>query len=359
MNKTFSLYLDLFRFIAAVMVFISHIPGFTGGFLWQLAGLGHEAVVFFFVLSGFVIAFVCFDKQESGLNYTVNRMARIYSVAIPSIVLTVGLYYLGHLLNPSAFKNVDPLLINPFLTIISALTFTNQSWISIKFFSNAPYWSMGYEVLYYAFFGVLFYFKGIYRYLFLALLLAIMGPSIILYLPVWLLGVLSFLAVKRISWPNFIYWFLYLASIVSIIFFIQIQEDINSFFQHIFNEKLYTYLLEPAEKFASDYFLAASVAIHIFASAKVLTQDTFFNDTVAKGIRYLSAHTFSLYLYHMPIMYFIYAIAPIINSPNLIIMSYCIITPLFILLLSTYTENNKQDYKAFFSRLLSKSTSPP
>ena len=64
MNKQLSIYLDLLRFLAAVFVFISHASTFSGGWLWQIAKLGHEAVVFFFILSGFVIAFVCFEKKK-------------------------------------------------------------------------------------------------------------------------------------------------------------------------------------------------------------------------------------------------------------------------------------------------------
>ncbi len=52
MNKQFSIYLDLIRFLAASVVFLSHAPGFSGGWLWQLGGLGHEAVVIFLFYPG-------------------------------------------------------------------------------------------------------------------------------------------------------------------------------------------------------------------------------------------------------------------------------------------------------------------
>jgi peptidoglycan/LPS O-acetylase OafA/YrhL len=94
MNKQFSIYLDLIRFTAALFVFISHVPRFSGSWLWQLTGFGHEAVVIFFVLSGFVISYVVFDKNESPQKYITNRLSRIYSVSIPAILLTVTLYYL-------------------------------------------------------------------------------------------------------------------------------------------------------------------------------------------------------------------------------------------------------------------------
>ncbi len=181
-----------------------------------------------------------------------------------------------------------------------------------------------------------------------------MEPSIILYLPVWLLGVASFIAVKRINWSNYIYCFLYLTSTISIVLVILTQAEINGYFQHIFTMKFYDILLEPAEKFASDYFLAIAVVTHILASSKVFAQRSLFNEASTKVIRYLSEHTFSLYLYHMPIMYFIYAVAPIKDSHILIVFSYCVMTPLIVLLISILTENKKQSYKVFFSLLLSK-----
>ena len=39
--------LDFVRLTAALLVFISHVPDFAGGWLWQFAGMGHEAVVVF------------------------------------------------------------------------------------------------------------------------------------------------------------------------------------------------------------------------------------------------------------------------------------------------------------------------
>ncbi|WP_039989060.1 acyltransferase family protein [Paraglaciecola arctica] len=156
MNNQLSIYLDLMRFIAALAVFASHATGFSGGWFWQFGGMGHEAVVFFFVLSGFVIAFVCIDKKETRSEYIVNRLARIYSVAFPAIILTITLYFAGAELNPAVFDKVGADNSNQILTILTAMTFLNQSWVAWPFFSNLPYWSLGYEVLYYVFLALFF-----------------------------------------------------------------------------------------------------------------------------------------------------------------------------------------------------------
>ncbi len=60
MNRPTSIYLDLIRFCAAAIVFIVHAnyDRFTGGglpLLWRLQDLGNDAVMVFFVLSGYML----------------------------------------------------------------------------------------------------------------------------------------------------------------------------------------------------------------------------------------------------------------------------------------------------------------
>ena len=54
MSGTLSIYLDIVRFAAALVVFLGHAADsrFTGGFLWQFNLINQEAVTIFFVLSG-------------------------------------------------------------------------------------------------------------------------------------------------------------------------------------------------------------------------------------------------------------------------------------------------------------------
>ncbi len=53
-------------------------------------GMGHSAVVIFFVLSGYVIS-ATLRPGGTALDYGIKRAARIYSVAIPAVLLTWGL----------------------------------------------------------------------------------------------------------------------------------------------------------------------------------------------------------------------------------------------------------------------------
>ena len=97
LNQPFSVYLDLVRFLAALAVVLMHMRMFRlvsipGSEHWTL--LGRESVMAFFVLSGFVIAYTTQMRRPDALDFTVARAARIYSVALP--VLLLGAYELIH-----------------------------------------------------------------------------------------------------------------------------------------------------------------------------------------------------------------------------------------------------------------------
>jgi peptidoglycan/LPS O-acetylase OafA/YrhL len=354
MNRQFSIYLDLLRFTAAVLVFIAHAPSVPGGWLWQLKLFAHEAVVFFFILSGFVIAYVVFEKKESAYNYSINRFARIYSVALPALILSILLYYIGYYINSQPFLGLEQRFFSPLWTIFSSLFFLNQSWIDTPVFSNLPYWSLGYEVLYYVFFGALIFVSGYKKYIILFLIILIMGPSVILYLPIWLLGVLCFKNINRFNVSINFSILIFVISVLGMGYFSlsDVQYSINIFIKNLINRELYGYILLSATKFASDYVLAIFVSLHLYSAYHLSKRVNLFNDTFSKRIRLASSHTFSLY--HMPLLYFIAALIPIKKYQWLNFLFCWVVVPLFIFILSIYTERSKNSYKTFFVKLTNK-----
>ena len=76
MRPATSVYLDALRFLAAALVFVVHAnySQVTGGMpvLWRFAGLGNDAVMVFFVLSGFVIAYVA---DQMPIRFATARLA--------------------------------------------------------------------------------------------------------------------------------------------------------------------------------------------------------------------------------------------------------------------------------------------
>lgn len=106
-NKQLHYYwLDTLRFIAAFMVLFSHsrndfflpwgdLPPEQHGLLqfifYTLGRLGHEAVVVFFVLSGFLVGGRGLerisDKTFHVKSYAIDRFARIYPPLLAAVVL--------------------------------------------------------------------------------------------------------------------------------------------------------------------------------------------------------------------------------------------------------------------------------
>jgi len=91
MPYAFSLYLDILRFAAALCVLLSHanMREIVDRDLFPQS-LGHDAVVIFFVLSGYVIAFVADTRESTRTGYWTSRLARVYSVALPGATNVLG-----------------------------------------------------------------------------------------------------------------------------------------------------------------------------------------------------------------------------------------------------------------------------
>ena len=190
-----SLYLDVIRFAAAVMVAAGHLTQkyFSTG--WRdHTTLAVHAVGIFFVLSGFVIRYTTRLKYHRVGEYWVDRSARIYSVVLPAVLFTIIADLVAWRVNPTYYlanwaDNID----HPLLRIFTNLTFTSQVWSkSIALFSNGPFWSLSYECFYYVLYGCAFYLTGVRRYGCWILVAALAGPHILLLLPVWLLGCVAF-----------------------------------------------------------------------------------------------------------------------------------------------------------------------
>lgn len=140
-----SLYLDLMRFLAAVMVMVGHTwhwfdPASTTKFP------GHEAVVIFFVLSGFVITHAATRPGVTLGVYVQHRMARILPVAWLALLLAAVMALAVPALND------EPHLLVPTLVNLVFLGQSGWGWMEAPL--NSPYWSLNYEVWYYVIFGV-------------------------------------------------------------------------------------------------------------------------------------------------------------------------------------------------------------
>lgn len=195
MTPSLSVFLDLVRILAAAAVFLSHASwhDHTGGLMWQISGIGREAVDVFFVLSGFVISHAVATSsphQASPRQYVESRAARVASVAVPALVLTFVLDSIGRAASPALYHGFccGP---EPWPFLRNAL-FVGDVWSHhVAPGSNIPWWSLGYEVWYYAVFGLLCFAPRPWNGVAAGALLLVAGPGIAVLFPLWLLGGLA------------------------------------------------------------------------------------------------------------------------------------------------------------------------
>lgn len=217
MSRALSTYLDGLRVLAALWVFLGHVslllPAAGLPPLWWTA---EDAVMGFFVLSGFVIAYTAEHRHATLRDYAAARLARLWSVAVPALVFAFVVDRIGRALAPELAPGLVPdwMEPDPLGRLLAGLVFVNELWFgSLRAPSNVPYWSIGYEAWYYVLFGCAVYLRGARRAAALVVAALIAGPKILLLVPVWLMGVAAWRVAGRI--PPAVGWILVAGSIVA------------------------------------------------------------------------------------------------------------------------------------------------
>lgn len=221
-----SIHMDAVRGIAALVVFFAHARGFfftldTAPRLGSLtAGMtraasttlndattyGHQAVVVFFVLSGFLVGgSVLRDiakNRWSWKRYTTNRLTRLWVVLIPALLLGFVLDHIGiaHFAGRgfvyACYRDLPARVTGTVL--INNICFL-QGILATSLGTNVALWSLSYEFWYYVLFplatlALVRYYSAPKRALCMILFAAaaiFVGPNICLYFLIWLIGVLA------------------------------------------------------------------------------------------------------------------------------------------------------------------------
>jgi peptidoglycan/LPS O-acetylase OafA/YrhL len=201
MDRLVSLRLDALRALAALMVFIYHLSylGYAGRAL--PAEVGRLGVLVFFVMSGYVIAYVTECKHRDLQHYMNARFARLFYVFLPALLLTVVCDALGRELDSALYTRYpDVYEARAWLRLPFFIGFLFENALfSLRWFSNGPMWSIAYEFWYYALYGVLAYTSGQRRLALLASALLLAGWKIMLLAPVWWAGVLLYRHQHRVA----------------------------------------------------------------------------------------------------------------------------------------------------------------
>ena len=339
-----SIYLDLLRFLCAFIVLVMHSfqviykMDFGNHYISHIA---HGAVIVFFVLSGYVIAFTTTVKKRTMAEYVVARLSRLYSIFFPAIIVTIICAVITKIINPSFYELYDNG--NAIFRYFLGLFYLNEIW----FLSAAPringvIWSLSFEFWFYVIFGALYFkTKGLKGWILPFLICFFAGPKILLMMVIWFFGFLAY-RLPKVAISNSFSWFLVFVflvlSIFSMIFFSGIPYD------------LVRYPLIWASQFLTDYIVGFFIAISVWflpltknkvkGSQRVLK--------VQEKIRTIGDLTFPIYVLHLPLLVVLKSIMP--EWVNLNLQFFIIVSSTFLIcsFFGMYLESKKKWWTDFF-----------
>ncbi|MBB4215154.1 acyltransferase [Rhizobium anhuiense] len=274
--------LDGLRGVAALLVVGAHI-----GFIFpitapHLVSMGDEAVGLFFALSGFLMAHLYGSRpvtRENVLDFLVSRFARIYPVYLAAVVLVAML---------SRVQNLD--FVQP---IAGGADFVRHVFL---LGSSGVFWSIPPEIQFYLLFPVLWLclaqpqrFSGMIVGLTVVVvvdgLVELPGPGILLVskLPYFLFGALA--GMTHSYWSS---WIPSTLTGISTLFLLAVFFT----YRHIFPG------FSP-EFWSLQSAVAAAVIVGLVARQPPIAADVL----AAAPVRFLGKISFSLYLFHVPIMF--------------------------------------------------------
>jgi peptidoglycan/LPS O-acetylase OafA/YrhL len=351
-NKSFSIYLDLVRFCAACLVYLYHSnQRLLIQDILPWSNFGHSSVIVFFVLSGFVIAFITDTRENQFATYAASRISRIYSVAVPAVLLTIGLDAVGRGLYPELYGYpFDQFLLRG----AASLLLLNEVWfVSITSFSNVPYWSICYEMWYYVGFGLLMFLPRRPAVIATVLLACLLGPKIVLLAPIWGLGVLLYRWQRLKDMSLSVARWMVLGSVVGIVWFHQadVAEQTTTFMKRVMGEKWHPQFTF-SKFFLSDYLLGVLVFCNFAGMRRVSESMAKWFGAVERPVRFLAGYTLTLYLLHQPLFLFWAAVIRGDNTGSAYWWSTTALVAASVLAVGYVTENRRHDLKRWIESLL-------
>jgi peptidoglycan/LPS O-acetylase OafA/YrhL len=186
--------------------------------LYVATSFAHEAVVVFFVLSGFLVAGPNIGRARLGLfhprSYGIDRLTRIYVTIIPALLFTIAADAVGR----SAFRwtgffdgsnrlvqeRFSAAFVSDSVSTLAANIAMLQPIHAPVLGSNVPLWSLSYEVWFYAWFGIVAVAIQRRRHMLLGVIAAALGLflfhwSALFGLSIWCLGALAY---QGDRWPR-------------------------------------------------------------------------------------------------------------------------------------------------------------
>lgn len=262
--------------------------------------LGHQAVIGFFAISGYLVGgavLAHLRKRQNFLrDYLIHRFARIYVVLAPALVFTMIVDWAGRASFGADGAYDWPVFRDHFRPTLFVTTLLNQAAIYFDFFgTNGPLWSLACEFWYYITFPLLllpfartysiaFRAAGFALGLTLTIALAIPGSWFRFGYLLWALGAFATLAPRPLMASRWLSLAVYVAAVVPIRLLVR-GPNLEAF---------------PILQDAAD-LLSAIIFLNLAVTLRFGRQDgwALFRPSVHKQ---LADFSFSLYSIHMPVL---------------------------------------------------------
>ena len=372
-RKISYVHLDMARGLASLAVVFGHLrniffqdyqtvsQSLLGPFVktvYFLSGFGHQAVMIFFVLSGFFITRSIMNAHQKGCWswgwYLSQRLTRLWLVLIPALIMTAVWDGFGIRFNPGALQylgtaesNVTNYLVSGRLNInyfIGNIFFT-QTILCPTFGSNSPIWSLANEFWYYVLFPCFWVsLRSSTRFIarcilssIAALICFFIGTPILFGFSIWLMGSLCYFVTKT-KWGHKIFAPKAVRLLTSSIFLIVLagtRFHLSSFF-------------------GSDFAIGIAFSLFMcsicFSHPKI---ESIYANTAQK----LSSISYSLYVTHLPPI--VFAAAFLVrttrwdmNFKNSVFLMFLIIAILgYVLLMYTLFESKTELVREKITRI--------
>lgn len=217
--------------------------------------------------------------------------------------------------------------------------------------SNTPFWSLAYEVWYYIFLGLWLFVPGQRRRAVLLLLGAVVaGPKILLLLPVWLFGVFAHnLSLRKAPWIG-LSGFLFVAT-TALLAVILSGHAAGLGYQGDWQAKPPLYF---SAGYLVDYVVGLLVAVHILVADQLMKY--WRCEQVSKPVnritRCLADRSFSLYAFHMPLLYLVAVSLPYQKDNPLQVAAVLCLVIFIVLALHWVTEKRRPAWQQTAQRAL-------
>jgi peptidoglycan/LPS O-acetylase OafA/YrhL len=304
------------------------------------------------------------QKEKTAAAYAIGRFARLYSVMIPAILLSGLVWLVASIAAPtyllpwtSPYVNLGDL---SWLYQRAELRFGAQSAVSLLFLNqahgyrifpamNSPFWSLGFEGPYYLFYGILIFSKGAWRIGMLAVSAVLFGWAIVGLFPAWLAGVGLHRLTLRLHLPPKIGT---CCGVLSLGLSVAFALEFSNYLSWIRAHANYAAIKLLDGGYADTPNMWSSIN-HLFYYSVVggfmlilglhclERQISPLLLRVETPVRWCAAHTFSIYLYHFPLLVLIAAVTHYNGASGMTVLGVVLLDLLLCVVLSLYTEEKK------------------